>query len=128
MLSVLPRQPSTITADAAAALGLPDCVVGVVYNFEAVPTDVDLAATAGTSSACCPAVRRTRASARAAAWSRSTRANGNATRLATGLLGATSVALGPDGKIFVSELFGGKISLIDRARSRTYVELDCRSA
>jgi hypothetical protein len=44
VLSVLPRQPSVITAEAAAGLGLPDCVVGATYNFEAVPTDVEVAA------------------------------------------------------------------------------------
>ena len=51
-------------------------------------------------------------------------ANGNASKLATGLLGATSVALGPNGKIFVSELFGGKISLIDKGKVSTYVTID----
>ena len=40
--AVLPPQPATITAEAAAALGLPDCVVGVTYAFEPVPTDVEV--------------------------------------------------------------------------------------
>ncbi len=66
--------------------------------------------TAGTSSACCPAVRRTRASARAAAWSRSTRATATRPGSRPACSARTNVALGPNGKIFVSELFGGKIS------------------
>src|SRR3954451_9392434 len=44
LLTVLPRQPTTIPAETAASLGLPDCVVGAVYNFEPVPTDVEVAA------------------------------------------------------------------------------------
>ena len=40
-LAVLPSQPKKITADMAASEGLPDCVVGKTYRFEAVPTDVE---------------------------------------------------------------------------------------
>ena len=39
-VAVLPPRPYKITAEAAASNGLPDCVVGTTYDFEAVPTDV----------------------------------------------------------------------------------------
>ena len=123
VISVLPRQPSTITAEAAAGLGLPDCVVGAVYNFEAVPTDVEVAADGKFIVSLLPGGPEDPSlGARGSVVSVNPR-NGNATRLATGLLGATNVALGPDGKIFFSELFGGKIGVIDRGKARTYVEL-----
>ena len=123
VLSVLPRQPSTITAEAAAGLGLPDCVVGAVYNFEAVPTDVEVAADGKFIVSLLPGGPQDPSlGARGSVVSVNPR-NGNATRLATGLLGGTNVALGPDGKIFFSELFGGKIGVIDRGKARTYVEL-----
>ena len=44
LIGVLPRQPAVITQDFADSFGLPSCVVGVTYNFEAVPTDVEVAA------------------------------------------------------------------------------------
>lgn len=39
-IAVLPPRPLLITAEVAASYGLPDCVVGTTYAFEAVPTDV----------------------------------------------------------------------------------------
>ncbi len=39
-VAVLPPRPYKITPEAAASNGLPDCVVGTTYDFEAVPTDV----------------------------------------------------------------------------------------
>jgi hypothetical protein len=124
VISVLPRQPATITADAAAAFGLPDCVVGVVYNFEAVPTDVHLASNGRYITSLLPGGPESPALGARGSVVSVNPANGNATRLATGLLGATSVALGPNGKIFVSELFGGKISLVDKGKVSTYVNID----
>lgn len=124
VISVLPRQPATITADAAAAFGLPDCVVGVVYNFEAVPTDVHLASNGRYIASLLPGGPESPALGARGSVVSVNPANGNATRLATGLLGATSVALGPNGKIFVSELFGGKISLVDKGKVSTYVNID----
>jgi hypothetical protein len=123
VLSVLPRQPATITADAAAAFGLPDCVVGAVYNFEAVPTDVKLAPNGRYITSLLPGGPESPALGARGSVVSVNPANGNATRLATGLLGATSVELGPDGKMWVSELFAGKISLIRNGKVSTYVEI-----
>ena len=124
VLSVLPRQPTRITAEGAAALGLPDCVVGAVYNFEAVPTDVEVAADGRLIVSLLPGGPEDPSlGARGSVVSVNPR-NGNATRLATGLAGATNVALGPDGKIFFSELFGGRIGVISKGKVSTYVQID----
>lgn len=40
-VAVLPPRPFHVTAEAAAASGLPACAVGHTYWFEAVPTDVE---------------------------------------------------------------------------------------
>ncbi|WP_139315966.1 ScyD/ScyE family protein [Cellulosimicrobium sp. CUA-896] len=40
-VAVLPAQPAVITAEAAAGVGWPACVVGQTYWFEPVPTDVE---------------------------------------------------------------------------------------
>jgi hypothetical protein len=123
VLSVLPRQPSVITAEAAAGLGLPDCVVGAIYNFEAVPTDVEIAANGRLIVSLLPGGPEDPSLGARGSVVSVNPSNGNATTLATGLLGATNVALGPDGKIFFSELFAGKIGVIDHGTARTYVEL-----
>jgi YVTN family beta-propeller protein len=39
-IAVLPSRPFEVTAEVAAGLGLPACVVGHSYEFEPVPTDV----------------------------------------------------------------------------------------
>ncbi|HEV7653821.1 MAG TPA: hypothetical protein VGP36_03665 [Mycobacteriales bacterium] len=44
--------------------------------------------------------------------------NGNATRLATGIAGATDIALGDHGRIFVSQLFAGQSRSSRRGSSR----------
>ena len=45
-VSVLPPQPVVIPAD-PTALGLPACVGGLTYNFEPVPTDIELSGRSG---------------------------------------------------------------------------------
>lgn len=123
VLSVLPRQPTTISASGAAALGLPDCVVGAVYNFEPVPTDVEVAANGRLVVSLLPGGPEDPSlGARGAVYSVNPR-TGHATRLAGGFAGATNVALGSHGRIFVSELFAGRISVIDHGRVRPYVDL-----
>jgi hypothetical protein len=41
-IAVLPPQPTVVTAEAAAANGLPACAIGLTYNFEPMPTDVEI--------------------------------------------------------------------------------------
>ncbi len=41
-VAVLPAQPLVVTQEAASGNGLPDCVVGKTFNFEPVPTDVEV--------------------------------------------------------------------------------------
>ncbi len=123
LLALLPRQPTVVTADIAAGLGLPDCVVGVTYNFEPVPTDVEVGKHGALYVSLLPGGPEdpslgARGSVyRVNAWS------GHSTRLATGFLGATNVALGPDGTIYVAELFAGRISTIHHGQPRPYVDL-----
>ena len=123
VLSVLPRQPFRITAAGAAGLGLPDCVIGAVYNFEAVPTDVEVAPGGKLIVSLLPGGPEDPSlGARGSVVSVDPR-TGWASRLGTGFAGATNLALGDHGRIFVSELFAGRISVIDHGRVRPYVQL-----
>jgi hypothetical protein len=54
---------------------------------------------------------------------RVTTASGHSTRLATGFLGATNVAIGPGRRIYVAELFSGQISYISHGRPVPYLAL-----
>jgi hypothetical protein len=122
-LKVLPRQPTTITAEAAAGLGLPDCVVGAVYNFEPVPTDVEVGRKGRLYTSLLPggpedASLGARGSVYAVDPYR-----GRADRVAGGFLGATNLALADDGRIFVAELFAGRVSVVEHGRVRPYVPL-----
>lgn len=120
-LAVLPRQATTITAAAAGALGLPDCVVGAVYHFEAVPTDVEPSGHGLVVSLLPGGPEDPSLGARGAVYAVSL--NGHAHRLAGGFLGATNVAVGPRGRIYVAEFFAGRISVIERGSVRPYTEL-----
>ncbi len=122
-LAVLPPQPSTITAEQAAALGLPDCVVGVTYAFEPVPTDVEVGKDGWLYVTTLPGGPEGPVlGARGAVWKVNPR-TGAATKVAGGFLGATNLALGSHGTIYVAELFGGRISTVRHGMAVPYLDL-----
>lgn len=122
-LAVLPPQPAPITAAFADKYGLDHCVVGVVYAFEPVPTDVEVGRDGSLYVTTLPGGDEgPELGARGAVWRVDPR-SGRAHRVAGGLLGATNLALGRHGEIYVSELFGGQISVIRRGRATPYLPL-----
>ena len=122
-VSVLPRQPLVITADIAAGLGLPDCVVGVTYNFEPVPTDVEQAPNGALYVSTLPGGPEDPSFGARGSVYRVDPRTGHATLVATGFSGATNLALGPNGKIYVAELFAGRISVISHGTVTPVVDL-----
>lgn len=122
-LAVLPPQPTTITATMAAALGLPDCVAGVTYAFEPVPTDVEVGRDGWLYVTTLPGGPEGPVlGARGAVW-KVNPWTGSARKVAGGLLGATNLALGSHGEIYVAELFGGQISVVKRGTAKPYLAL-----
>ena len=122
-LAVLPPQPYTITADAAAALKLPSCVVGVTYDFEAVPTDVEVGRDGYLYITTLPGGPEDAAlGARGRVW-RVDPNTGRTRLVAGGFLGATNLAVGRHGEIYVAELFGGRISVVRHGQVRPYLTL-----
>ncbi len=122
-LTVLPRQPVTFTAAMVAAMHLPACVIGVTYNFEPVPTDVEVGRDGWLYvSTLAGGPEDGSLGARSSVYRVNPR-NGHATRIASGLGGATNLAVGRDGRIYVAELFAGRVSVIKHGVRRTYVML-----
>lgn len=121
-LAVLPAQPFTFTSDVATALNLDSCIVGTTYNFEAVPTDVEvgrdgmLYVTTLAGGPESPALGARSKVYRVNPWS------GSVKEYATGLLGATNLAIS-DGKIYVAELFAGRISVVKNGQVSEYLAL-----
>jgi len=123
VVRVLPPQPAKITASGAAVNHLPACTVGLTYNFEPVPTDVEVGRGGVLYVTTLPGgVEDASLGARGSVY-KITPWNGKARKIATGLLGATNLALGRNGQIFVSEIFANKVSQIVHGGPRTVVDL-----
>lgn len=122
-LAVLPPQPFTFDAASVAALGLPNCFLGVTYAFEAVPTDVEvgrdgfLYVTTLPGGPESPALGARGKVYRVNPWT------GRAKVVASGFLGATNLALGHNGSMYVAELFGGVITKVNNGRRSTFATL-----
>jgi hypothetical protein len=127
--AVLPPQPAVISAEAAAANGLPDCVAGLTYHFEPVPTDVEIGYDGKLYVTTLPGGPEDPSLGARGSVYRIDPRTGSATMVATGFLGATNLALDSHGHIYVTELFGGKVSRIDHhGNIATVVELPLPAA
>ena len=132
-VAVLPRQPVEVTAEGAAALGMPECTVGSTFAFESVPTDVEVARGGKLIVSLLPGgPENPSLGARGSVykvklgWGGHHRGHGRHSgvkRIAGGFLGATNVALDDRGRIYVTELFGGKVSVIKHGHVSTLAEL-----
>lgn len=113
-VATFPAQPATLTQQAVDAMGMPSCLVGVTYDFEAVPTDVEVGPRGTIYVTTLPGgPEGPQLGARGSLWKVNPRSH-SVTKIATGFAGATNLAIGKHGNIYVAELFGGKISVVNR--------------
>jgi hypothetical protein len=123
-VAVLPPQPTVVTREAARDLKLPRCVIGETYWFEPVPTDVEIGPRGQLYVSTLPGGPEDASlGARGAVytvdpWSGRTR------EVARGFLGASNLAVSPHGTVFVTELFGDRISVVHRGDKSTFVRVN----
>jgi hypothetical protein len=122
-VAVLPPQPTVITREAADANGMPDCVVDHPYNFEPVPTDVEVGRDGYLYVTTLPGGPEDPSLGARGSVYRVDPRSGEVRQLATGFLGATNLAVTPQGDIYVAELFGGRISKVVDGAPETVIEL-----
>lgn len=122
-VAVLPPSPAVVTAELAASVGLPECTVGKTYNFEPVPTDVELGPDGLLYVSSLPGGPEDASlGARGGVYSIEL-ATGKVTKVAAGFLGATNLAVAPDGTIYVAEMFGSRISTVSGAGAKPFADV-----
>ncbi|WP_298806658.1 ScyD/ScyE family protein [uncultured Pseudokineococcus sp.] len=109
VVAALPAQPAVLTADVAAQNGLPDCVVGQTYWFEPVPTDVETGPDGALYASLLPGGPEDPSLGARGSVVRVDPRTGAVTTVLDGLLAATGVAVGDDGTVYATELFGGRV-------------------
>jgi hypothetical protein len=122
LISVLPVQPVKITAAFAASQGLPKCVAGITYNFEPVPTDVEVGPPNALYVTTLPGGPEGPASGNPGSVYR-LGSGGQPVRIATGFAGATNLAINPYGNIFVAQIGAGSIAEVVSGKPKVIANL-----
>jgi hypothetical protein len=100
------------TEQLAEANGMPDCVVGKRYNFEPVPTDVEVNRQGYLIVSLLPGGPEDGSAGANGQILRIDPVDGEFSNIVWGLSGATNLATGPGFQIYVSELYGQRISVV----------------
>ncbi|MFP3714056.1 ScyD/ScyE family protein [Puerhibacterium sp. TATVAM-FAB25] len=123
-VAVLPAQPTVVTRDAARELKLPRCVVGETYWFEPVPTDVEVGPRGHLYVSTLPGGPEDDSLGARGAVYRIDPRDGDTDRIARGFAGASNLAVSPHGTVYVTELFGDKITQVTHRGKSTFVRAD----
>ncbi len=119
VIALIPGPVVKVTSASAKALGVPDCV-GQSYRFEGVPTDVEVHGCDLYVTSLPGGPEDPSADARGSVFKIT---GHHAHRIATGFAGATNLAIGKHGRIYVAELFKGVISVVKHGGPRTVATL-----
>ena len=117
-VAVLPPTPVTISAEAAAALHLPDCVVGLDYWFEPVPTDVELGPDGWLYVSSLPGGPEDGSLGAQGRVYKVNPKSGKVKMVADGFVSTVDVAVANNGDVYVAELFTGAVKLIKAGKDK----------
>ena len=98
-------------------------MIGVTYSFESVPTDVEVGKDGWLYVTTLPGGPEDPSLGARGRVYRVNPKTGKNQLVARGFLGATNLALGKHGEIYVAELFGGRISVVKHGKVTPYVDL-----
>jgi hypothetical protein len=111
-LAVMPPRPAVIDDATAGAFGLPACTIGLTNNFDFVPTDVELhngmlyvSSLPGGPEGPSPLGDR-------GGVFTVDPGTGATTQIGDGFAAATDLAVTKSGDVYVTELFGGQVSML----------------
>ncbi len=117
-VAVLPPTPVTITAEAAEGLKLPDCVVGLDYWFEPVPTDVELGPDGWLYVSSLPGGPEDGSLGALGRVYKVNPKSGKVKLVADGFISTVNVAVANNGDVYVAELFTGQVKLIKAGKDK----------
>lgn len=109
-VAVLPPQPVVITEAGAEANELPECVVGLTLITEPVPTDVEVGPDGKLYVTTLPGGPEDPSLGARASVYKVDPKSGKVKKVVSGLLSATGLAVGRSGKLYIAELFRGRIA------------------
>jgi hypothetical protein len=119
-VATLPVQPFTFTSRLVTGLGMPTCMVGVRYNAEPVPTDVEVGPDGMLYVTTLPGLYDL---GQTGSLYRVNPKTGAMTRIGTGFAGAVNVAVTSTGVVYVAESLRGTVSLVRSGKRTTLVSL-----
>ncbi|QIK66224.1 ScyD/ScyE family protein [Nocardioides sp. HDW12B] len=119
-VAVLPPQSAVITQEAVdeSEGDLPDCVVGETYDFEPVPTDVQVRG-GSLFATLLPGGPEDPSLGARGALVEIDLASGDVDEVASGFAAATNLALAGPNKAYVTELFGGAVTAVNLTTGAT---------
>ena len=122
-VALLPPQPAVVDQAAIDGLGLPQCTPDLTYNFEPVPTDVEVHRGKLYVSTLPGGPEDESASAHGGVWKIDPR-TGAVKQIGSDLAGASDLAVSPSGAVSVTELFGGRVTLVRPGGNTVIATLD----
>jgi hypothetical protein len=108
-VAVLPPTKVKVTREAMNAVGLPDCVKGLKYRFEPVPTDVEMGPDGWLYVSSLPGGPEDGSLGAQGRVYKVNPSTGKIKEVARGFVSTTNVAVADNGDVYVAQLFAGSI-------------------